>query len=273
MKIPNEWLSHSILQKRIICHWTVTSYDPDEVSIDSYHIIIDGDGKLHRGSSDLDERSPHTYMFNSAIGISLACMGGYVSSANPGQYPPTKEQWESLIEVVKQLSDTYSIPVTPTTVLMHGEVTDNLLVDQWGKWDIGWLPHLGLSGAKACGDELRKRVLGSNDDNVRTPVYVRVSGYSKPIKGFLMDGSAMVPLREFANASEVIRIVKLDMSGSKKFAELSINGEKKTTKQEMLILDEIGHVSLSELCNKMNWTTSVESWTKEKRIVVAKPRA
>lgn len=131
--IPESWLSKNILQKRIITHWTVTSYDPDPVSIDSYHIVIDGDGKLHRGSSDLDQKSPHCYGFNSAIGISLACVGGYVSSSNPGPYPPTKEQWESLVSVVKQLCDRYDIPVTPTTVLQHGEVYDNLLVDQWGR--------------------------------------------------------------------------------------------------------------------------------------------
>lgn len=264
--IPESWLSDSILQKRIVCHWTVTSYDPDPVSIDSYHIVFDGDGKPHRGSSDLDERAPHTYMFNSAIGLSLACMGGYISPTSPGHYPPTKAQWDALVEAVRQLCDRYSIPVTPTTVLMHGEVTDNLLVDQWGKWDIGWLPHLKLSGAAACGDQLRREVLGSTDGSLDKEVAVRVSGHDKVVKGILMDGQTMVPIRKFAEASKLTlgKIVN-------KTIEVKL-GSRSLGYRDMLLVGDTGYVELKPLCVSMGWETGIESWTKDKRIVVAKPK-
>lgn len=265
--IPEEWLSVNLLQKRIINHWTVTSYTPDEVSLDSYHLIIGGDGKVHRGNRDLNERAPHTYMFNSAIGVSMACMGGFQSFGNPGKFPPTKEQWETLVAVNRQLCEHYGIPVTPQTVLMHGEVTNNLGVDQWGKWDIGWLPHLGLNSVEACGAELRR--LAAKDDLPEVVVKVLLPD-NKSVNGLLMDGTTIVPVRKFCE--EVGLHMRLD--GKKvTLANQPIAkpaGERATV--DMAILNGTGYVELREAVCAVPGEVKVMEWTKTSRVVKVIPR-
>ena len=63
-----------------------------------------------------------------------------------------------MAEVVAELCNEYNIAVTPTTVLQHGEVEDNLGIAQDGKWDICKLPwNTGLN-AKQVGDQFRAKV-------------------------------------------------------------------------------------------------------------------
>ena len=46
-----------------------------------------------------------------------------------------RAQWEAMIDVVAQLCKRYRIPITPTTVLGHGEVEKAIGVRQRGEWD------------------------------------------------------------------------------------------------------------------------------------------
>lgn len=273
--IPKEWLSKTILQKRIIAHWTVTSYRPDPVSLDSYHFVIDGDGKVHRGNSDLDERAPHTYMFNSAIGISLACMGGYQSDLNPGKYPPTKAQWDALVAAVRQLTAQYGIPVTPQTVLMHGEVAVQLGVDQAGKWDIGLLPHLGVGGPAECGALLRRSVLESSGslDTKIIPVSIRVSGNPRVVIGRVEDGKTVAPVRELLSSVPEASISNVEITQSGRYVFLAREGEDAIIRSFPLNLyGDVGYCGLREIADFLGWTIEVEQWDKTKRILVFKPK-
>lgn len=269
--IPKEWLSNSILQKRIILHWCVSSYEPDQLSIDSYHLLIDGNGELHRGAYDLDERAPHTYMFNSAIGISICAMGGWNGSSTP--YPPTKAQWDTLVKTVKQLCETYDIPVDRSHVLSHGEVTEVLGVDQEGKWDPDYWPHLGIApGSGKFGNTFRKAVL-ENSVNENPEVKVRLKNSSTVLSGFLSDAQTMIPLRKFVEwvnkAGYKIKLEKVD-SEHKTFY-LSHEGldilEKSFTN-----INGTGYASLKEIADWMKLKITVEQWAKDKRIVVVQPR-
>lgn len=279
--IPKEWLAGlTPIQKRVICHWTVTGYTPDEHSLDSYHFVINGDGELIRGSRDIDEPAPHTYAFNSAIGISLACMGGWNGSSTP--YPPTKAQWETLVRVVRQLCQTYGIPVDRAHVLMHGEVTEVLGVDQWGKWDIGYLPHLGIgpeTGAR-CGAELRARVLeddsgGNNGTN--PPVKVRLEGSTAVLTGFLSDAQTMVPLRPFVHwakeAGYKVSLAEVDTQHRTYY----LNDTNQNTAERRDVLEggyvqigDTGYAQLRDITDWMGLQITTETWSKEKRILVVR---
>lgn len=199
MNIPPSYLTGPPIQKRIICHWTVTGYEPDSVSLDSYHLVIGynkskGVATLHQGYRDISQRAPHTYGFNSAIGVSVACMGGYVGPNNVGPYPLLKEQWDMLVDVVAGLCREYDIEPIPSKVLQHGEVTNVLGVDQWGKWDIGLVPHLKLDTPEEVGAALRAAVREALETEEYVPVQVHF-GPALTLEGMLNDGSAMVPLR------------------------------------------------------------------------------
>lgn len=137
-----------------------------------------------------------------------------------------------------------------------------------GKIDIGCLPHLNLYGARACGDELRRRVLGENNDTVSIEVAVRVSGSPDVVTGMLLDSSTMVPIRKFASAVKGLEVIQTHQN---KEVELKFNG--KVFKEAMLNVNGVGFVTLSSVCEKIGWTTKVEKWTKDKRIVVARPKA
>lgn len=142
--IPTAWLSN-VEMKRVICHWTAGSYAASENDLDHYHIIIDGEGALHRGTHTIADNTAtgdgdyaaHTRGTNtSSIGVSMCCMAGAIESPfQAGQFPMKRLQWDAMTTVVAELCKKYGIAVTPTTVLGHGEVQRNIGNVQSGKWD------------------------------------------------------------------------------------------------------------------------------------------
>lgn len=280
--IPESHLSTvKPIQKRIICHWTVTGYEGDEHCKDSYHYIVQGDGTLVRGYRYLDEPTAHTYGFNSAIGLSICCMGGWNGTYTP--YPPTKEQWDTLCAAVKQLCQTYNIPIDRNHVLMHGEVTEVLGLDQWGKWDIGYLPHLGIGPetGRLCGNELRRTVLmegtGNNVTLANPPVKIRLQGSPTVLEGFLTDATTMVPLRKFVEwAAEAGYKIKLgSVNTEHRTYYLRTSGPPYDAQSPVGVLEkgylQLGDTGYAELRDITDWLglkVKVETWTREKRILV-----
>jgi len=166
--VPVEWLPVCSM-KRVICHWTAGAHTASSVDIAAYHILIEGDGRLVRGSYSIKDNvdtsdgryAAHTKNSNTGcIGVSLCCMAGAIENPfNPGKYPMTEKQFEVLSMVVAELCNAYSIPVTDDTVLTHAEVQHNLGIPQSGKWDYTRLAFdADFVGAKACGDYLRECV-------------------------------------------------------------------------------------------------------------------
>jgi len=167
--IPTIWLPRCRMQ-RIIVHWTAGGSNPSSNDLSHYHILIDSSGKVFKGTPSIKLNSgsvkkgsgyaAHTLNCNSgSIGVSLCGMLG--ATENPlyaGKYPITEEQWNDVLPVVlAELCQFYNIPIISKTVLTHAEVQGNLSITQRGKWDIAWLPFIGLRGAATVGDDMRKR--------------------------------------------------------------------------------------------------------------------
>ena len=152
---------------KVIAHWSAGKYKASQLDKQHYHFIYEDDGKEVPGNytpeanlSTADGHyAQHTRGCNTgAIGVSCASMFGAVSVDKPGTYPITPVQFDSMCKGIARLCKKYSIPVTPKTVLSHAEVQENLGIWQKGKWDIAVLTFLNLKTAKACGDEMRRRV-------------------------------------------------------------------------------------------------------------------
>lgn len=168
--INADWMPDVAMQ-RIIGHWTAGNHHPSAEDLQHYHIVIDGEGGLHRGKFSIAANAPlrlregtyaaHTFNCNSrSIGVSLACMAEAVERPfDSGRAPLQKIQWLRLIEVMAALACRYDIPVTPQTILTHAEVQSNLAIRQKQKWDISRLPFdTTIVGAQAVGDKLRAEV-------------------------------------------------------------------------------------------------------------------
>lgn len=152
---------------RIIPHWSVTNYKASENSKKHYHFLYEGNGNVVDGKFKPEANAPcrkgryaaHTLGTNTgSIGVAFMAMRGARSPKNFGDYPIKEGQFEAGCRHIASLCRKYKIAVTDTTVLTHAEVEKNLGRKQRGKWDIAVLPHVGLVGAKACGDYLRQRV-------------------------------------------------------------------------------------------------------------------
>ena len=154
--------------KRIICHWSEGNYKANSTDIEHYHILIEGDGTVRGGDHTIDDNSntgdndyaAHTLNANTeSIGVACCCMVGCQESPfKPGSQPMKKSQWDTMVQVVAELCQFYGIPVTPKTVLGHGEVQANLGITQKGKWDPMVWPWDTSKTRAQVGEGLRKQV-------------------------------------------------------------------------------------------------------------------
>lgn len=166
--VPADWLPFCKMD-RVIVHWTAGANKASALDKEHYHLLIEGDGKVVRGTPPITANAApvkagyaaHTLNCNTgSVGISLCGMAGAVESPfDAGEAPITDVQWERLKAVVAQVCARYAIPVTPGTVLSHAEVQGTLGIKQKGKWDISRLPfEPKIKGAREIGDRLRYSV-------------------------------------------------------------------------------------------------------------------
>lgn len=152
--VKKEWMPN-VAMKRIIVHWTAGGHRASNLDKAHYHILIEKDGKLVRGTHSIADNvstgdgvyAAHTKGCNTgSIGVSMCCMSGAKERPfDPGPFPLLEAQWETMAKVVAELCQFYRIPVTPQTVLGHGEVQVNLGKPQNGKWDpmiLPWDPNM-----------------------------------------------------------------------------------------------------------------------------------
>jgi len=168
--VPADWMPDCTMD-RVIIHWTAGAYVASENDREHYHILVDGNGDLVKGkypitanvsTSDGDGYAAHTRNANTrSIGIAVCAMAGAVESPfNPGQYPMTQEQWQTLAQVAADLCRRYLIPIGPRTVLSHGEVQGTLGIAQSGKWDVNKLPWDPQANPMLVNDWFRQEVVG-----------------------------------------------------------------------------------------------------------------
>lgn len=165
--VPKNWLPNCSM-KRVILHWTAGGHKASSLDLAHYHILIEDDGNLVRGTHSIKDNvstadniyAAHTFRLNTgSIGVSVCCMAeAQENPFDPGSFPMTQKQWETMAQVAAELCQFYDIPVTPQTVLGHGEVEKTLGVDQSGKWDPMVLPwKLALSNTQV-GNQFREMV-------------------------------------------------------------------------------------------------------------------
>jgi hypothetical protein len=171
--LPKTWMSEATM-RRIHVHWTAGGHRANATDRASYHVLIEGDGKLVRGDKSIAANAPgsgmvpasHTLNANTgAIGVSLCGMvGARERPFHAGSAPLTEPQWQAAVAVVAQLAQRYDIPVTPATVLTHAEVQPTLGIVQRSKWDITVLPFDPATvGHRPVGDRLRREVAAALD--------------------------------------------------------------------------------------------------------------
>lgn len=166
-RLPPDWLPRCRM-RRIITHWTGGGHAVSDLDRRHYHILVDGEGGVHRGHRSIADNvstadgayAAHTRGCNTgSIGVSVCAMAGARERRfDSGPAPMTELQWRRLAEVVAELCRAYVIPCTPLTVLAHGEVEERLGIVQRGKWDplvLPWRPELPKRGVA---DLFRSRV-------------------------------------------------------------------------------------------------------------------
>lgn len=200
--VPKAWMPKTSME-RIICHWTGGGYKASTLDRQHYHILIEDDGVLIRGLHEISDNAytgdgdyaAHTRGRNTrSIGISVCCMAGAREKPfKPGKYPMTQTQWERMAEVAAELARAYDIPVTPKTVLGHGEVQANLGTPQKGKWDPMVLPW-----------DLKQTKVG---DLFRDAVRRAMGGAVGPKPVFMADGEGLLMASALLNGTELKRAV------------------------------------------------------------------
>ncbi|MCP2727690.1 monofunctional biosynthetic peptidoglycan transglycosylase [Limnofasciculus baicalensis] len=165
--IPKKWMP-TCSMKRVILHWTAGGYKASVIDKSHYHILIEDDGKLVKGTHSIKDNvstednvyAAHTKGLNTgSIGISVCCMAEAIETPfEAGYFPMTKIQWDKMAQVVAELCYFYNIPVTPETVLGHGEVEAILGIPQTGKWDPMILPWNSDLSKTEVGKEFRDLV-------------------------------------------------------------------------------------------------------------------
>ena len=156
--LPSLW-TPSVPVAAIVCHWTAGTRSISSLDREHYHFIIDGIGQIHRGDRSIEDNVPplrnyaaHSRGFNASsgkavIGVAVCGMAGARSfpKFSPGAHPISRVQMEVMAQLVAYLCEKYDVPVTPQTVLQHGEVQKNVGKIQLGKWDVcrwPWAPEL-----------------------------------------------------------------------------------------------------------------------------------
>lgn len=204
--VPASWMPDAS-PVRVIVHWTGGGPSASSLDKEHYHVLVEQDLDLVRGIHTIKDNdntadgayAAHTKGKNTrSIGISLC---GMLNSTEhpfiPGPHPIKEPQWDRAARAVAELCERYDIPVTPPTVLQHGEVQEILGVTQNGKWDVCRLPWKPSWSHAQVGEDFRNRVkehlANLMEDESAIPIRATVMGIDVP--GFLEDSQALVAMR------------------------------------------------------------------------------
>ena len=147
--------------KGIIIHWTGGVYTPNPVDKAHYHFLIDGDGRVIKGTHEVQDNlncKDGNYAAHCGGGntgrIGIALCGMFTSS-----YPIKRLQLESLCRKCAELSKTYGIPINSNTIMTHSEFGHkNPHTTSFGKVDIDKLPCIALYDRQSVGNWLRNKI-------------------------------------------------------------------------------------------------------------------
>ena len=211
MLLDPAWLPPCSMN-RVVCHWTAGGHKASSLDKEHYHVLVEADGKLVRGRRTIAENvstadgvyAAHTKGANmGSIGIAVCAMVGAVERPfHPGSQPMLERQWRILAEVAAELCRAYSIPVTPRTVLGHGEVQVQLGIQQDGKWDpmvLPWEPSMSVSQVGTFFRTLVQARIDQGSVEPEAPVLATVVLDGKKIgDARLLNGSCYAPVEAVA---------------------------------------------------------------------------
>lgn len=253
--IPRDWLPLCRM-KRVICHWTAGGYRATSLDRAHYHLLIEGDGTLVRGTHSIADNvstadgiyAAHTARCNTgSIGVAVCCMAGAQASPfQPGSFPMTRTQWEAMAKVVAQLCQFYQIPVTPQTVLGHGEVEVYLGIPQQGKWDPMVLPWAPEMSRTQVGHHLRALIgqAMQGEEPAEPPASATLSLGGQTFPVLMLNESASVAIRSLAEGlGWSIRSI---MGG-----QVQVDAEGKRIVLTSTLVGGKGHVSCRELAQAL----------------------
>ena len=193
MILDPAWLPNCSM-RRVICHWTAGAHKASSLDKEHYHFLVEADGKVVRGRRSIADNvstadgvyAAHTKGANTgSIGIAVCAMAGASQSPfQAGSSPMLEPQWRRLADVAAELCRTYSIQVTPQTVLGHGEVQVLLGIAQEGKWDpmvLPWEPAMSISQVGTFFRTLVQSNLETAAEPVEAPVLASVDFQGKKI--------------------------------------------------------------------------------------------
>jgi hypothetical protein len=257
--VPAAWMPRCRM-KRIILHWTAGGYKSSGEDRVHYHLLIEGDGHLVRGEHTIadnvrtsdDNYAAHVARLNAgSIGVTACCMFGAMETPfHPGRYPLNAQQVEVMATVAADLCEQYEIPVTPETVLGHGEVQSVLGVPQRGKWDPMVLPF-DLSRARHdVGDRFRQKVserLGTRPtapDPLLSPLTVLLDGRELTDEAIIDRGASWCPVRPLSDALGWT-ILAIDSAAAR------LQTSKGAATVRATIRGDRGFVQLRDLCVKL----------------------
>ncbi|MBQ3310634.1 N-acetylmuramoyl-L-alanine amidase [bacterium] len=154
--------------KRIIIHWTAGFSVPNSYEKEHYHYLIDKYGKIHEGAfKPIANEKCQTGMYaahtgggnTGSIGVALCGMLGYKNRKNIGDYPITKIQFETTMQLCAFLSRKFNIPITKNTVLTHyefGKLNPN--TTSAGKIDMTFIPSYSWVETDEIGKFIRTKI-------------------------------------------------------------------------------------------------------------------
>lgn len=154
--------------KKIVIHWTAGASVPNLHDKECYHYLIDSFGKIYEGKFKPTANevcktgmyAAHTGGGNTgAIGVALCGMFGYKNRKNVGNYPITRVQFESAMQLCAKISKKFNIPITKSTVLTHyefGKTHPN--TTSFGKIDITFIPPYSWVEADDVGKFIRTKI-------------------------------------------------------------------------------------------------------------------
>ena len=145
----------------LFLHWSAGHYGQHW---SDYHLQVDGNSKIYRNDSELDDTLAHTWHRNTnAIGLSFC--GCFDARANSGEdldmgtEPVTAEMLETMAKLIAVITEEFRLPITEDTVMTHCEAAE---LDDYGpgsgdpqtRWDLWYLPDSDGT-VKPGGDVLR----------------------------------------------------------------------------------------------------------------------
>lgn len=146
--------------KYIIGHWTAGNYKPNSTDLNSYQLLIDGEGKKHTGKPV--GKTSSTGGMNS-ITYNISCCGGL------DRTPITKVQIEAFFKAVAEKLHEYKLPVS--SFYTHAEIgymckqgtitrllpNNGYLKQNIGKIDLTKTPYI-VGTATETGNYIRKKI-------------------------------------------------------------------------------------------------------------------